>query len=626
MAKQNNQSTAYYRVQKMVYDSLLKSAENGNGSLFTLRRQFDRSTYKNYFTGTEKSKYFTFSLWQIQNSYPGASIDPIVFVVMQRSDFWKISLQLCQTKSPSDNQNSNVLQLLKNINDSINLTVSNLGYKKIDDKNSNKMFKVIIEPKNNKIQEIKLIEILFKIINDFAPIIDNEINKIKEEHINFNAERVSVGLFETMHQDRIKRIDKIRANVIGKQSDELLNTKVEIKEEIKRISSPINRIYFGPPGTGKTYKTRYEAVKIINPKFQSNFRGEIKAEYERLKEEGFIRFVTFHQSYSYEDFVEGIRPVLKLTNIEYQVKEGIFKSFCNEASKKNIYRIKDLMPLKIEKDYVLIIDEINRANVSSVFGELITLLEPDKREGKKEELSLILPYSGSTFCVPSNIHIIGTMNTADRSVETLDTALRRRFEFEEIMPSAELLSPSALYCNLLWEYQFYTWEDKAFSQVEESFFILYGAPEDLVLNRKRIWETMKAEKDQRKYDYFDSFDWNGINLQNILETINLRIEVLLDRDHTIGHSYFLNVKSKNDLYFVFKNKVIPLLQEYFYGDYSKIGLVLGSGFVKAPKENDKVVFANGFEHNELGQKGFEIINVNQNNIVDACFKLLNISK
>ena len=156
--------------------------------------------------------------------------------------------------------------------------------------------------------------------------------------------------------------------------------------------------------------------------------------------------------------------------------------------------------------------------MSAIFGELITLIEQDKRKGEANEISVQLPYSKALFSVPANIDIYGTMNTADRSVEALDTALRRRFSFVEMMPDASLL---------------------------------------------------------------ENNDVEGINLEDVLNTINNRIEILIDRDHTIGHSYFMNVKTTDDLRRAFKDKIVPLLQEYFYGDYGKIGLVLGDGFVKS---------------------------------------------
>lgn len=212
------------------------------------------------------------------------------------------------------------------------------------------------------------------------------------------------------------------------------------------------------------------------------------------------------------------------------------------------------------KPKVLIIDEINRGNVSAIFGELITLLEPSKRLGNKEALTVKLPYSKETFGVPNNLHIIGTMNTADRSVEALDTALRRRFVFQEMMPNTLLLKDKTI-------------ED--------------------------------------------------INLSELLEKINKRVEVLINRDHTIGHSYFINVTSIEELKTTFKDCIIPLLQEYFYGDDGKIGLILGEGFVKIV-ENDDTIFSS-FEYQgreSLVSQSYEIIPFDQIDFKEAITKLL----
>lgn len=225
-------------------------------------------------------------------------------------------------------------------------------------------------------------------------------------------------------------------------------------------------------------------------------------------------FVTFHQSFSYEDFIEGIKPKLEdqENEVSYEIQDGIFKKLCLKADADR------------ENNYAIFIDEINRGNVSAIFGELITLIEHDKRLGEKNELRAKLPYSKKELGVPPNLHIFGTMNTADRSVEALDTALRRRFSFEEVMPIPELL-------------------------------------EDIG---------------------FDSF-----NLGQVLKVINDRIEALLDRDHTIGHSYFISILPGDTeaLRHAFENKVIPLLQEYFYHDYEKIALILGEGFVTHKEAN-----------------------------------------
>jgi len=244
-------------------------------------------------------------------------------------------------------------------------------------------------------------------------------------------------------------------------------------------------------------------------------------------------------------------------------------------------------------NYVLIIDEINRGNISQIFGELITLIEESKRLRNPEELEVVLPYSKEKFGVPSNVFIIGTMNTADRSIEALDTALRRRFCFEEMLPKTDLLSPSAMYCRLLWDYKNVDWTDVKFEEKENSLFDLLGVSEDLKEKRKDIWETMKNDNKAKIYrnNYFEDFTYTGINLENLLNTINKRIEILLDRDHTIGHSYFIGVNSFEDLNSIFKNNIIPLLQEYFYGDYEKIGMILGIGFFEELEKYDNKFFA-----------------------------------
>lgn len=228
-------------------------------------------------------------------------------------------------------------------------------------------------------------------------------------------------------------------------------------------------------------------------------------------------FTTFHQGYSYEDFIEGIKPVLEENDgqLHYQIEDGIFKRLCSKAESDP------------QNKYAIFIDEINRGNVSAIFGELITLIEADKRKGAANELTVILPYSKRSFSVPSNIDIYGTMNTADRSVEALDTALRRRFSFVEMLPDASKL------------------ENK---QIE------------------------------------------GIDLALLLNTLNERIEVLVDRDHTIGHAFFMNIESLSDLRSAFANKIVPLLQEYFYGNYRKMEMVIGSAFFNITEAN-KVKFA-----------------------------------
>jgi hypothetical protein len=213
------------------------------------------------------------------------------------------------------------------------------------------------------------------------------------------------------------------------------------------------------------------------------------------------KLVTFHPNFTYEDFMLGIRPDTDdAEGIRYEKVPGKFKEICDMARKHK------------DKDFAIFIDEINRGNIPAIFGELITLIEDDKRD-----ILIDIPNSDEKFSVPENLWIYGTMNTADRSVESLDIALRRRF----------------------------------------SFIPLY--PDPGVLKNKMV---------------------GNINLQTLLEKMNERIEFLKDKDHTIGHSYFLDIENLNDLKICFENKVIPLLEEYFYNDFEKIGLVLGKSFVK----------------------------------------------
>lgn len=278
-------------------------------------------------------------------------------------------------------------------------------------------------------------------------------------------------------------------------------------------SLSLNTILYGPPGTGKTYSTVKYAVKICDLQYYEENKGEYDQlfdRYEELVDEGRIVFTTFHQSFGYEDFIEGIRPVLDSEDgvLRYKRHDGIFKTLCDEAKKNE----------NENDNFVIIIDEINRGNVARIFGELITLLEDSKRLGREEERQAILPYSaGESFGVPQNVYVLGTMNTADRSLTQLDTALRRRFDFVEVAPDSSLLK---------------------------------GKGNDF-----------------------------GIELDSLLEEMNERIERLYDREHKIGHSYFLKVESFDDLKTAFEKRIIPLLQEYFYDDYDKIRQVLSDKFV-----------------------------------------------
>jgi len=414
-------------------------------------------------------------------------------------------------------------------------------------------------------------------------------------------------------------------------------------QHANKVKYSLNQILFGPPGTGKTYNSINHALAIVERKDLETIenesdenRPEILRRFQSYVNSGQIVFTTFHQSMSYEDFIEGIKPVEAEGELHYDVQKGVFKSLVDNAltnyqnsklqtgkklfetvweeylsplseekaisvkMKMTSYTIVDvnertiffdknsgesmhslsintlksmydagenliikggLQPYyeallkqllaagkesgKVEqKNYVIIIDEINRGNVAQIFGELITLIETDKRFGNKEALTVTLPYSKKKdFSIPRNLYIIGTMNTADRSVEALDTALRRRFTFIEMPPK-------------------------------------YDLPE---LENEII---------------------DGISLEIIMKTLNTRVEKLLDKDHLLGHSYFLCVDDIADLKRVFQQNIIPLLQEYFYGDFAKIGLVLGEAFFEKYEIPKKTIFAK-FTHDavdELNEK------------------------
>ncbi|HEG3598241.1 TPA: AAA family ATPase [Campylobacter jejuni] len=457
----------------------------------------------------------------------------------------------------------------------------------------------------------------------------NALFKIQKDNILDYKFEEKIAKFEEI-KDKLFDIFLFLSNYINNLSKD--DFKIIKGNSIMENNLFLNQILYGPPGTGKTYHTIDKALEIISKveKIElpdENNRVDRKKLFNEYVKNGQIVFTTFHQSYGYEEFVEGIKPRMDKENskeIEYEIKDGIFKELCEKAlenrdSIKNFnfyidklkekvkiddnnpekyfelpntkysiqyrngrtFRIKfDGMsknhkdyPVSIdnieklyktsiadeiynsayvkailnylksqgledykEKDektnspYIIIIDEINRGNVSKIFGELITLIEPSKRIGEPEELRVTLPYSRNDFYdkkgfgVPSNVYIIGTMNTADRSITSLDTALRRRFEFVEMMPNPNVLSDNC--------------ED--------------------------------------------------VNLKELLKAINTRIEYLLDREKTIGHAFFIDIDNLEKLKDVFQNKIIPLLQEYFYNDYALINEVLNhNGMIKEDKKDDK---------------------------------------
>ena len=373
---------------------------------------------------------------------------------------------------------------------------------------------------------------------DKSKIFGEDFSKLKERICNKEDSELPKNLYilattskTSFHIEDIEFFKNFDFEKID-SNDEYIKNIGEMDEEIKEIFKinkkdfkfPLNTILYGPPGTGKTYNSIFYSVGIIKKdksiidiiedktkNISDIEKEEIFDNFNDFKEQGQIEFITFHQSYSYEDFIEGIRPTLATKDSEdnkdlkYTIHSGIFKKICERARNDK------------DKNYVLIIDEINRGNISKIFGELITLLEPSKRLGETEELKIRLAYSGEEFGVPKNLYILGTMNTADRSIALLDIALRRRFNFIEMPPRYELLK-----------------------------------------------QKIEVKNDK-------------IELQELLKAINTRIEFLLDKDHLIGHSYFINIKTFEDLKEIFRNSIIPLLQEYFYDDFEKIREVLNIG-------------------------------------------------
>lgn len=367
------------------------------------------------------------------------------------------------------------------------------------------------------------------------------INNIKKQESNFYFENKSGKsyFFSMTDENKTKNLNDIKQFL--KNLDNLDNGEEEknmseneqiITYNHEKCLSSVNTILYGPPGTGKTYNSIKYAVDTVDEDFNQDGSKKFENYVERfndLKTSGRITFTTFHQSYGYEEFIEGIKPVLgaisEKNELGYKISDGVFKKFCNKAASDE------------SNKYVFIIDEINRGNISKIFGELITLIEDSKRSGEDEAMSVTLPYSQEEFSVPKNVYILGTMNTADRSIALMDTALRRRFEFIEMMPEEELLT-------------------------------------DIVIA--------------------------NVNVKEMLETMNQRIEVLYDREHTLGHAFFVPLKNKekatlDKLASIFKNKIIPLLQEYFYEDYEKIMLVLGID----PQNTDASKFISVKSNDEL---------------------------
>ncbi|MCO5250225.1 MAG: EVE domain-containing protein [Candidatus Kapabacteria bacterium] len=343
-------------------------------------------------------------------------------------------------------------------------------------------------------------------------------------------------------KSEIMNIEELKNLKAGKQGTNLKATKEEFEFLLKLRPSNSknfakNLILYGPPGTGKTFNSKIKAQEIDGTSSNS--------------------FITFHQSFSYEQFVEGISVCTDKGNKEiviYDVKGGIFKKVCVEAIGFDDFEnfLQEYDDKEKRKEYlskrepvVLIIDEINRGNISKIFGELITLLEEDKRLGEdKREMHRTLPYSGEQFGVPPNLYIIGTMNTADRSLVQLDTALRRRFDFEEMMPK------------------------------------YHHTDEIIIINEKTAIDELK---------WPNSGIIGDKDLSIFLYKLNEKICKEYDREHQIGHSFLMKVNTFEELRRAWENRIMPLLQEYFYADYGNLAKVIGESeyLAKPAKDNEK---------------------------------------
>jgi 5-methylcytosine-specific restriction protein B len=558
-----------------------------------------------------------------------------------------------------------------------------------------------------------------KVLQDAAALPKGNISECNAKLMSLRGDKSVLEYGREIWQEF--NVDDSKADSISQVDGGYMNNQAS-----NNTSNSLNTIFYGPPGTGKTYYTVEAAVIACEPDFKFEDRGELKDKYNQLCQDQRIQFVTFHQSFSYEEFVEGLKASTENGHIQYSIDDGIFKRICIESAaqieiasdvsvdvkdktiwkmslgntqdsdddiydfcisnnvirlgygdaldftgcntkqaiedklctknndlKERDYRVTSVNSFKnkmnvgdlviitdgnlkfraiaeITSDYeyssddmdsddhyvqsrsviwhkvyessltyerimwkkfsqmtiyqpsaealnlehlqdlltvnpnageqannsaeprVLIIDEINRGNISSIFGELITLIEPSKRAGEEEALTVTLPYSKKPFSVPSNLHIIGTMNTADRSLALMDTALRRRFDLIEMMPNLNELA---------------------------------------------------------------GIEVDGINISKMLEVINKRIEVLYDREHTLGHAFFIPLKEVDEserfdmLQGIFKNKILPLLEEYFFEDWEKIRLVLGDNqkqeqglaFILMVKDNSiGDLFGNDEEAENLG--------------------------
>ena len=692
--------TTHFEFEDAIYEFLNGLRQNHPDWHFAMRGKANKGYERQRFIGAE-GRYFGTTFWKIPtDSFTGPAY-PIGLYFHLQNDGFGYHLEARQTRKITSERDKALLSIV----DSLAADGSEFAERATgrDEKNNNQV--VAIEAPQAQYENLDdLLRDLRQDLEVFIPIIDAKLQAAHAATPSFTYRRLTekdTAKFEKKYSERLAAV----------QSEESLSKEETAENHAmtgkkSKTSFALNQILYGPPGTGKTYSTINRAVSIVNPAFSNgseNKREDTRKEYLRLVTEGKIVFTTFHQSLSYEDFVEGIKPKIlvddgKTGEVGYDVKPGIFKELIDtvltankatsdlqtrqgllvdkdiiqsanpykislgdatDANDNGIYeycinndcialgygegvdfthaknekeilsaikeqrqeeprskyevtavkvfrewmQVGDLVFIPnglfsiravgvIESDYyfdpeapirfsqfrkvkwlykdidfpikeiygkqfsvqttygmfsepmregllrqhdhrpdsnnfVLIIDEINRGNVSAILGELITLLEPNKRLGQPEELTVTLPYSRDTFGVPPNLYIIGTMNTADRSVEALDAALRRRFVFEEIAPNPKVIT-------------------------------------DIAPNGGRLRVGDKT-----------------VDLAELLRLLNARIAALRDNDHQLGHSYFLEIETWENLRDVMVDRIVPLLREYFFANYGQLQLVVGKSFCRA---------------------------------------------
>lgn len=591
----------YSEFEKVVFDHLFDKHKKDKNFTFSVRQKASKGRETDIFIGTQKAGYFATTLWSIPVFFPGSSGDLLDFIFSEKDGRFYIRFQYFMSRNANELQNKANIELGKVYYDKIKSDKFELN--KVSEKN--KMYIIRFYYPNEGCNSIKeMFDAFDEMIKILTPIIDESISIVKEKYSEWIAHRITNEEFDKMIDNMTRRIGKHGNKNFAEIKEEQISDG-EIIYNNNILKENLNIILYGPPGTGKTYFTIDKAVEIITG-VKSNDHNKNKAKFDDLREKGQIEFVTFHQNYSYEDFIVGIKPDTNNEQLFFRQNKGMFYEIARRArenyleskginveskifdiildeilkpleegkeveikmkskisfwiydsserslfyrkrkggtshtlSKETIKELLDdareypsglksyyapliekIKSLKVTqkkqkaieglKNFVLIIDEINRANISRVFGELITLLEVDKRMDADNELKITLPNNEKDFCLPPNLYIIGTMNTADKSIALVDIALRRRFHFIGYYPSKQIL-------------------DELYTK---------GLISKLVID--------------------------------LLVTINKNIACKKGNDFVIGHAYFIDKLEESDIIEIIKNKIIPLLNEYFSGKIDTI--------------------------------------------------------